>query len=125
MLDTHAFLWFVLDDPRLSIAAMAAIESRDNTVFVSPVSHWEIAIKISLGRYVIKHDFVAFWETAMSASRFQFLPITLQHSALLASMPFHHKDPFDRLLVAQSTVEGAALLSRDRAFDPYGVTRVW
>ncbi len=104
---------------------MAAIESRDNTVFVSPVSHWEIAIKISLGRYVIKHDFVAFWETAMSASRFQFLPITLQHSALLASMPFHHKDPFDRLLVAQSTVEGAALLSRDRAFDPYGVTRVW
>ncbi len=74
---------------------------------------------------MIKQDFIAFRETAMRASNFQFLPVTLRHTALVASMPFHHKDPFDRLLAAQAIADGCELVTRDAAFAPYGVARLW
>jgi PIN domain nuclease of toxin-antitoxin system len=125
LLDTHVFLWFVLDDPRLSAAALAAIQDRRNNAHVSPASHWEIAIKISLGRYHIQNELVTFWETGMRNSDFRPLPITVQHTAHMISLPFHHKDPFDRLLAAQALTDGLALVSADAAFDTYGVTRVW
>jgi PIN domain nuclease of toxin-antitoxin system len=125
LLDTHAFLWFVLDDPHLSQAAMAAIQDRRNDAFVSPASHWEIAIKISLGRYRLQGDFAGFWEGGMRNSNFQELPVSVRHTARMISLPFHHKDPFDRLIAAQSLAEGLVLASADAAFEAYGVTRVW
>jgi PIN domain nuclease of toxin-antitoxin system len=125
LLDAHAFLWFVLDDPQPSPPAMAAIQDSATSTYVSPASRWEIAIKISLGRYVLRHDFETFWSTGIPSGDFLILPVSVQHTAQLIALPFHHKDPFDRLLVAQSLVNGFALVSADRAFDAYGVTRVW
>jgi len=104
---------------------MAAIQDTGNDVYVSPASHWEIAIKISLGRYRLREDFATFWEAGMRDADFRILPVGIPHTARLISLPFHHKDPFDRLLIAQSLVHGLALVSADGVFDAYGVTRVW
>ena len=123
-MDTHTFLWFVLDDPQLSPAAMAAIQDTANNAYVSPASHWEIAIKISLGRYRLQEDFETFWSAGMQSGNFRTLPVSTQHTARLIALPFHHKDPFDRLVVAQALANRLALLSADRVFDAYGVTRV-
>lgn len=115
----------MLDDPSLSSTAVAAIQDGANTAYVSPASHWEIAIKISLGRYRLHIDFITFWEEGMRKSDFRILPIQIRHTAHMISLPFHHKDPFDRLLAAQSLADGLALVSADTAFDAYGVTRIW
>lgn len=123
-MDTHTFLWFVLDDPQLS-PAMAAIQDTANNAYVSPASHWEIAIKISLGRYRLQEDFETFWSAGMRSGEFRILPVSIQHTARLIALPFHHKDPFDRLLVAQALADGFVLVSADRVFDAYGATRVW
>lgn len=104
---------------------MAAIQDTGNTVYVSPASHWEIAIKISLGRYRLQENFETFWSAGMQSGDFRSLPVSVPHTTRLIALPFHHKDPFDRLLVAQSLVSGLALVSADRAFDAYGETRVW
>jgi PIN domain nuclease of toxin-antitoxin system len=104
---------------------MAAIQDKRNNVYVSPASHWEIAIKISLGRYRLHGDFITFWEEGMRQSDFRMLPINVRHTAHMISLPFHHKDPFDRLLAAQSLADGLALVSADPVFDTYGVTRIW
>jgi PIN domain nuclease of toxin-antitoxin system len=118
-------LWFVLDDPQLSPLAMAAIQNAGNSTHVSPASHWEIAIKISVGRFRLHGDFETFLSTGMHSGDFRFLPVGVPHTARLIALPFHHKDPFDRLLVAQSLVNGLALVSADRVFDAYGVMRAW
>lgn len=115
----------MLDDPQLSPLAMAAIQDAGNSTYVSPASHCEIAIKISLGRYRLHEDFETFWSTGMQSGDFRILPVGVPHTARLIALPFHHKDPFDRLLVAQSLVNGVALISADRVFDADGVTRVW
>jgi PIN domain nuclease of toxin-antitoxin system len=125
LLDTHAYLRFVLDDPRLASTALATIQDRRNNIYVSPASHWEIAIKISLGRYRINGDFATFWEAGMRNSDFRLLPIDVRHTAHMISLAFHHKDPFDRLLAAQALTDGLTLVSADTAFDAYGVTRIW
>jgi PIN domain nuclease of toxin-antitoxin system len=115
----------VLDDPRLSPSATAVILDRRNNIYVSPASHWEIAIKFSLGRYRLQADFEVFWEAGMRNSDFQGLPISVRHTARMIALPFHHKDPFDRLLAAQSLADRLDLISADTAFDAYGVTRTW
>ncbi len=103
---------------------MAAIRDVSNAVYISPASHWEIAIKISLGRYRLQVDFATFWQAGMRDADFRVLPIDVPHTARLIALPFHHKDPFDRLLIAQSLVNELALVSADAAFDAYGVTRL-
>jgi PIN domain nuclease of toxin-antitoxin system len=141
LLDTHAFLWYVLDDPQLSTAARAAIEGQPTTVppnpiraalrpelpevFVSPASYWEIAIKISLKKYTLTVPYEAFWRHGIEDNDFRLLPIEIAHAGALVDMPFHHKDPFDRLLVAQAKVENIPLVSNDPALDAYAVTRIW
>jgi PIN domain nuclease of toxin-antitoxin system len=115
----------VLDDPQLSAPAMAAIQDTANTVYVSPASHWEIAIKISLGRYRLQQEFETFWSAGMQSGDFRVLPVSVRHTARLIALPFHHKDPFDRLLVAQALAAGLAMISADQVFDAYGLTRVW
>lgn len=125
LLDTHAFLWFVLDDPRLSPTAGESISEAANVFEVSPATLWEIAIKIRLGKYALPEPFASFVERELSANQFHLLPIEPKHVAVLTTLPFHHRDPFDRLLVAQAMVEHIPLISRDAALEAYSIQRVW
>jgi PIN domain nuclease of toxin-antitoxin system len=125
LLDTHAFLWFVLDDPKLSATARQVIESGANETCISLASFWEIAIKVSLGRYRLNAAFEAFWTAAIQQNDVTVLPVEVGHVAPLVSMPFHHKDPFDRLLIAQAMAEQIPLVSVDPRLDAYGVSRLW
>lgn len=125
LLDTHAFLWFVLDDPKLSSPARDAIASESNEILVSPASYWEIAIKISLGKYRLSTTFEQFWDTGIGHNDMTVLPIEVRHTARLIDMPFHHRDPFDRLVIAQALAEHLHLISADPRFDLYGVARIW
>ena len=125
LLDTHALLWFALDDKRLSAKADALMTDPANDVLVSPASYWEIAIKISCGKYELAGDFVQFMETLISENDFEILPITPVHAATVAELPFHHRDPFDRLLISQAIVEKIPFLSADDAIDSYAVDRLW
>jgi PIN domain nuclease of toxin-antitoxin system len=125
LLDTQAMLWFLLDHPQLSSPAKVTIEDPATEVEVSPASYWEIAIKIRLGKYALPEPYETFMDRELAANDFRILHILPKHSSLLTTMPMYHKDPFDRLLVAQSLVEGIPLVSSDPQLDAYGITRLW
>jgi PIN domain nuclease of toxin-antitoxin system len=125
MLDTHAFLWFVGGDSNLSATARAAITDPNNVVLLSPASHWEIAIKVSTGKLTLAEPFDVFMLREIQQNGFEIFPIEVAHTAVVATLPFHYRDPFDRLLVAQALSEGVPLVSADPVFDSYGVTRMW
>lgn len=125
LLDTHALLWFLLDDPQLCPAARRLIEDPATVVEVSPASYWEIAIKIGKGKYALPEPFDVFMLRELVENEFRILPIEIRHTALLTTLPEHHKDPFDRLLIAQSLAEGIPIVSADITLDSYGVTRLW
>jgi len=125
LLDTHAFLWWVAGSRELSRKARSAIGSGRNECLVSVASAWEIAIKISLGRLRIDGSLDRFLAEQIAANAFQPLPIDLKHAARVATLPFHHRDPFDRLLAAQALAEDLTLVTDDPAFARYGVRRVW
>lgn len=125
LLDTHAFLWFILNDVRLSGAARTLITDPANDVEISPASYCEVAIKISIGKYSLSQPYDPFIANQIAVNRFSILPITPHHTAAVIGLPFHHKDPFDRLLAAQSLVEQIPLVSDDATFDTYGVSRLW
>ncbi len=120
LLDTHAVLWWQEDDRRLSAPARRAIATAD-IVWVSAASGWEVATKAALGRFRAEEPFAV----TVAADDFTELPVTLAHAARLQPLPSHHADPFDRLLVAQATVAGATLLTRDGALGAYGVPLLW
>jgi PIN domain nuclease of toxin-antitoxin system len=117
LLDTHVLLWWLGDDPRLPPRAGALVADRTNRIFVSPMSVWEIAIKSRLGKLDADIDEVI---TAALESGFTPLPFTLDHAAAVARLPDHHRDPFDRALVAQASVEPLHLLTHDDVLAPYG-----
>ncbi|MFN3650987.1 MAG: type II toxin-antitoxin system VapC family toxin [Armatimonadota bacterium] len=125
LLDTHALLWFALGDGRLSAVARQQIAAPDNQVLVSPASYWEIAIKISLGKYVLNEPYRAFMYEAIQGNGFEILPILPEHTGVLTTLPFHHRDPFDRLLIGQAIAELVPLVSGDASLDRYPVTRIW
>jgi PIN domain nuclease of toxin-antitoxin system len=125
LLDTHALLWFYLDDPKLSDAARLIILDPANVKLVSPASYWEIAIKVSLGKYILTKPHAEAMHDAIDRNGFGVLPIEPTHTATLATLPFHHRDPFDRLIIAQALTEGLAIVGADTQFDAYGVTRYW
>jgi PIN domain nuclease of toxin-antitoxin system len=125
LLDTHALLWFVLNDERLSRNARSIMTEPSTDLLVSPASFWEIAIKISIGKYSLGKDLAEFMERHMDQNDMILLPITARHAAVVAGLPFHHRDPFDRLLIAQAMTERIPLVSSDRVFDRYDVARVW
>jgi PIN domain nuclease of toxin-antitoxin system len=125
LLDTHAFLRFVLGDPRLVQTALDRLLDPKQVKLMSPVSNWEIAIKISLGKYTLNEPYEAFVQGGIFGNGFSTLPIEPKHTALLTTLPFHHRDPCDRLLVAQALVEQVPVLSADPALDAYGITRLW
>jgi PIN domain nuclease of toxin-antitoxin system len=125
LLDTHAFLWFLLDDPQLSAMAKKLIADPNNEVEISPASYWEIAIKIALRKYELPEPYETFMEREIATNQFRILHIEPRHVAPLTSLPFHHRDPFDRLLIAQAMTEGIPIVSNDAALDDYSVTRLW
>jgi PIN domain nuclease of toxin-antitoxin system len=120
LLDTHVFIWWRANSPLLGRDARAAIASAD-LVFVSVASAWEAAVKIALGKLRLPESF----EAGVLASRFERLPITFPHAEAVASLPQHHRDPFDRMLVVQCQSEGLALVTHDRHLAAYGVDIVW
>jgi PIN domain nuclease of toxin-antitoxin system len=125
LLDTHAFLWFLLDEPRLSASARSLIEDPANDVAISPASYWEIAIKIGLKKYALPEPYQVFMEREIADNDFQIVPIEPKHTALLTTLRMHHRDPFDRLIVAQAIVENILLVSADPQLDAYPIRRLW
>jgi len=125
LLDTHAFLWFVDDNPRLSQRARVLIESDESQPFLSAASLWEIAIKISLGKLSLNQKYETFIPHHLALNGIGLLNISLEHTVAVATLPFHHRDPFDRLLAVQSKIESMTFVSADPVFDAYGVQRVW
>ncbi len=125
LLDTQALLWYLLNDRKLSTRAEALISEPNNQILVSPASYWEIAIKISLGKYKLPEPFQIFMEREIIENDFTIIPIAISHAATLTQLPFFHRDPFDRLILAQALVERVPVASIDEAFDAYGVERIW
>ena len=125
LLDTHAFLWWIVGDERLSKSASRAIADRRNEIFVSAASIWEIAIKGRLGRLSIPGDPGKFIEGQIVENVFRGLPISAGHALRVWVLPDHHRDPFDRMLVAQAQVEGLSLISHDPQVARYDVEVVW
>jgi PIN domain nuclease of toxin-antitoxin system len=123
LLDTHAFLWWVEDDPRLSLAARKAITDATEGL-LSIASCWELAIKVSRGRLALSKPIERLAEV-LGGSEFQLLPIDLDDVARVATLPPHHRDPFDRMLIAQALGDGLTIVSADPVFKKYGVKRVW
>lgn len=124
LLDTHAFLWFYSGDEKLSNNARTLIADSANACFLSIASVWEVGIKTSIGKLELRVDFEGL-ASFMAANRMALLPITFGHIQQLQQLPFHHRDPFDRLLIAQALAEGLTLLSRDAVFPQYGVATRW
>ena len=123
LLDTQAFLWWVADDPRLSKRASRAIAATE--CLLSVASCWEMAIKASMGKLTLPGAVGRFVQEQLEVNGFSLIAISLEHAAGVADLPFHHRDPFDRLLAAQALAEGLSLVSADPIFRRYGVTRVW
>ncbi len=125
LLDTHTFLWFIGGSAELSYGAKALTEDSENEVFLSIASLWEMAIKISLKKLILAKPFDTFIPEQLALNQIALLNISVAHTADVATLPFHHRDPFDRLLIAQAKVENMALISRDEAFDSYPIKRLW
>jgi PIN domain nuclease of toxin-antitoxin system len=125
LLDTHTFLWFCQDDPALSATSKALIEDPANRMLVSIASCWEIAIKTGLGKLTLGEPSGTYISNALTRTGFELLPISLAHATAVEALPSHHKDPFDRLLIAQAMIEAIPIVSVDVAFDPYGLPRLW
>lgn len=125
LLDTHAFIWWANNDPSLTAVAKAVIGDSSNEIFLSAVSTWEMAIKMAIGKLTLTLPLSMFVASQVSQYQFKPLRITYAHTYQVRTLPLHHNDPFDRLLIAQSIVENLVLLTVDAKFVPYGVQTVW
>ena len=125
LVDTHTFLWFVLNDPSLSSVARNAIENPINEKLFSVASSWEMAIKAGLGKLGLVEPVEVFLNRELATNHFQLLDISFVHSVAVEFLPRHHKDPFDRMLAVQTQIEKLTIVSVDAIFDSYGVPRIW
>ena len=125
LLDTHALLWFLEGNPRLSEPARSAIEAPGNERLFSTAGAWEIAIKVSLGKLTLHVPYEQLVPGQLLANDVALLPIRPEHLSGVLTLPFHHRDPFDRMLIAQALAEEAVLVSADLMLDAYGVQRLW
>ena len=125
LLDTHALLWWISDDDRLSARARALVGDGANEVFVSAVSAWEIVVKAGIGRLEVPDPIDRFVVSQLEANAFHALAITMRHALGLASLPDVHRDPFDRMLASQALLDDLALVSGDRVFAGYPVATEW
>ena len=123
--DTHVLLWWIENDRRISSRAATLIADPDCAVFVSIATVWEIAVKAALGQLEMPVDLGAFLRNELARNGFENLPITFEHAVAVGDLPGHHRDPFDRLLIAQSRIEGLPLVSRDQHFARYEIDLVW
>ena len=125
LLDTHSFLWLVTNDDRLSELARSVFLNPESALLVSAVTGFEISVKFSLGKLKLSEPPREFVQNRLHKNALTALPVTLAHTHRLASLPFHHKDPFDRLLVSQALEEDVPILSADVVLSNYGVERLW
>ena len=123
--DTHAFIWFVTDSPQLSAPVKKLFESPESERLFSLASVWEIAIKTNLGKLSFGKPLEQFLPEQIAINYVRLLDISLAHALRVATLPLHHRDPFDRMIAAQSLVEKLPVLSNDDAFDAYGIKRIW
>jgi PIN domain nuclease of toxin-antitoxin system len=119
--DTHTILWDFLGDPRLGEASKQILFSRESSIRVSAVSIWEIAMKVSLGKLSLGRPIEEFMERVARHLHFRHLPMTAAHAVAVSRLPFHHKDPFDRMLIAQAQFEGLTIVTADEEFSKYDV----
>jgi PIN domain nuclease of toxin-antitoxin system len=125
LLDSHTLLWWILDDPALTHTAREAISGTDNMVLVSAASAWELAIKFRAGRLPEAASLITNFPIEIAHEGFQLLPISAEHAIRAGLLPGLHKDPFDRMLVAQCQAEDMPILSNEALFENYGVRRLW
>ncbi|HEY0838005.1 MAG TPA: type II toxin-antitoxin system VapC family toxin [Azospirillum sp.] len=125
LLDTHALVWWLAGNPSLPASARAVIADGGITVFVSAATAWEIATKHRIGKLPAVESVVADVEGYIAAQGFVPLPVTMRHGQAAGALPGPHRDPFDRMLIAQAIIEDMALVSNERLFDAYGVRRLW
>ena len=126
LLDTSSFLWFVGGDRRLSAPASRLLRDVDSVIYLSIASVWELAIKSNLGRGLeLPQAFPVFIDQTLERERFQLLNINISHLKRVADLPLIHRDPFDRLLIAQSLTENIPVITNDAAFDQYPIERIW
>jgi len=125
LLDTHALLWWLSDDPALSKAARKFIAETKTTAVVSAASAWEIATKVRLGKLSSATELAADFVGFVGREGFELLPISPDHAIRAGLLPGPHKDPFDRMLIAQAQAEGVPVVTNEIVFDAYGVRRIW
>jgi PIN domain nuclease of toxin-antitoxin system len=124
LLDTHTLIWFINGDTELSKKARELIEADNSINFISIASLWEIAIKVSLGKLQLNTSFEEI-NRQIEINGFQWLPITFDHTLILSKLPFHHRDPFDRMIIAQSIANNLTIISRDSNFKNYEINVFW
>ncbi len=125
LLDTHTFIWFVTDNPRMRLTAKTLIEDEYNEKLLSIASIWEMAIKHSIGKLTFELPFIDFIVLQMQQNSMELLNIRIEHLNVVADLPLHHRDPFDRLIIAQAVIEQIPIVGSDKAFDSYSVQRLW
>jgi len=124
LLDTHTLIWFLKGDNNLSIKARKAIEDTTNIKYISIATFWELAIKTSLGKFNFTGGFKKFVELTEN-SGFVILPVTIEHTFIVSSLEYTHRDPFDRILVAQVKAENLTIITRDESIKKYNVSTIW
>ncbi len=125
LLDTHALLWFIAEDKQLSSSGQRLILDSSSEIFISTASLWEIAIKINIGNLALNKPFEQLFPDELDFHGIEILDITVDTLVQLTTLPLHHRDPFDRLIIAQAIVEGIPIIGKDEAFDLYDVKREW
>ncbi len=125
LLDTQAFLWIITDNARLSKKAKKCFLDNKNNFYLSIASIWEIAIKISIGKLILKIPLHELIPSECNKNGIRLLEISCEHALKVSTLPFHHRDPFDRLIIVQAIKEHLKIISTDSSFDLYNVTRIW
>ena len=125
LLDTHALLWAITDKDKLSEEATQAFLNEKNKLFLSVASLWEISIKVSLGKLLLVPNWDKVISQEMTVNSIAFLPIAIEHCATLQHLPFHHRDPFDRMIISQAMTEGLTIMSKDKHFSKYSAQCIW
>ena len=125
LIDTHTLIWAMDDPTKLTAAATAALSDPANDLLLSAATIWELAIKIGQGKLTLSLPFRQWMEKAVVDLELMILPVTVEYAEMQINLPKHHKDPFDRLIIAQASVEGIKVVCADSVFDAYGITRIW
>ena len=118
-------MWFIGKSPKISLEARNQIINNPEDLYLSVASLWEMAIKVSIGKLTLHAPYETLFPHQLNSNGINQLGINVNHTTLVSKLPFHHNDPFDRILIAQATIENMAIISADTVFDAYGITRLW